>query len=248
MKNSVIGMALALSLLGGTSALAEHDHGGQGADGPQGGSPGGGGHGVLHGGSGPQGGPPGGGAPHGGLAPQGGPPAGGGEHRFFDRGGPGGGQPVQGWQDRGGRDHGQGGQDWRQGGGDRGQDWGHDRGGHDRSQDRFQGGDHNRGFGGDGDRPRYDRRAYPGSIRPDHRYRWRGGEWYPPEGYYYRHWGYGMRLPYGWYDQQWYIDDYYDYDLPIPPYGYEWVRVGPDALLIDLDTGMVVEAEYGLFW
>jgi Ni/Co efflux regulator RcnB len=35
--------------------------------------------------------------------------------------------------------------------------------------------------------------------------------------------------------------------LPPPPLGYAWVRVGPDALLVNLTNGTVVEAVYGLF-
>jgi Ni/Co efflux regulator RcnB len=98
-----------------------------------------------------------------------------------------------------------------------------------------------------GARPRYDPQYFPRVFRPDHAFAWRGAAWRAQPGYYYRRWGYGERLPFGWYDTRWYIDDYYDYDLPVPPYGYEWVRVGPDALLVDLDDGTVVESAYGLF-
>jgi hypothetical protein len=104
------------------------------------------------------------------------------------------------------------------------------------------------GFRPGGARPSYSAQYFPRVFRPTQRYAWRGGYWSPPPGYYYRQWGYGDRLPYGWYDEQWYIDDYYYYDLPVPPYGYEWVRVGPDALLVDLDEGTVVESVYGLFY
>jgi Ni/Co efflux regulator RcnB len=99
-----------------------------------------------------------------------------------------------------------------------------------------------------GDRPRYDAQYYPRSFQPSRRFAWRGAVWRPQPGYYYRRWGYGERLPFGWFDRRWYIDDYYYYDLPVPPYGYEWIRVGPDALLIDLDDGEVVESVYGLFY
>jgi Ni/Co efflux regulator RcnB len=85
-------------------------------------------------------------------------------------------------------------------------------------------------------------------FHPSHQYSWRGSAWRPQPNYYYRHWGYGDRLPFGWFGAQWFIDDYYFYDLPVPPYGYEWIRVGPDALLVNLATGMVVESVYGLFY
>jgi len=34
----------------------------------------------------------------------------------------------------------------------------------------------------------------------------------------------------------------------LPPVGCEWVRVGSDALLVDIWTGEVLSVEYGLFW
>jgi len=97
-------------------------------------------------------------------------------------------------------------------------------------------------------RPRYSAQYFPRVFQPDRQYAWRGGVWSGPPGYYYRHWGYGDRLPYGWFAAQWFINDYYYYDLAVPPYGYEWVRVGPDALLVDTDDGTVVESVYGIFY
>jgi Ni/Co efflux regulator RcnB len=35
--------------------------------------------------------------------------------------------------------------------------------------------------------------------------------------------------------------------LEVPPAGYEWVRVGSDALLIDTNTGEILQTEYGVF-
>jgi Ni/Co efflux regulator RcnB len=104
------------------------------------------------------------------------------------------------------------------------------------------------GYRPGGPQPRYDPRYFPRNYRPARTYAWRGSAWRPQPGFYYRRWAYGDRLPFGWFGPQWYIDDYYYYDLPVPPYGYEWVRVGPDALLVDLDSGAVVSAVYGLFY
>ncbi len=109
------------------------------------------------------------------------------------------------------------------------------------------------GFGAPGsapgsDRPRYDPQHFPRSVRAHQRYDWRGSRgWHDQPGFYYQRWAYGMFLPTGWFTQDYWIDDYEDYDLPVPPYGYEWVRSGPDALLVDTYTGEVVEAVYGLF-
>ena len=104
------------------------------------------------------------------------------------------------------------------------------------------------GFTPGGDRPRYDAQHFPPQVRAHQRYDWRGGHpWQNQPGWYYRRWAFGMFLPAGWYVQDYWIEDYDDYDLPVPPYGYEWVRNGPDALLVDTYTGEVVEVVYGLF-
>ena len=36
--------------------------------------------------------------------------------------------------------------------------------------------------------------------------------------------------------------------LPIPPIGYEYVRVGDDVLLVDMFSGRVVQVIYDVFW
>lgn len=68
-----------------------------------------------------------------------------------------------------------------------------------------------------------------------------------PRGWYQQNWGYGQFLPYGWYDQQYYLDWNY-FGLPNPPIGCEWVRVGNDALLVDVWSGEVLSVSSGLFW
>ena len=35
--------------------------------------------------------------------------------------------------------------------------------------------------------------------------------------------------------------------LEIPPAGYEWVRVGNDAMLVNIANGEILQAEYGVF-
>ncbi len=267
----------ALALMAGTSASAQdehHDHGDRGAPPPHA-APQGGGHpapgpapaarpapqgpvapaGPRY--TGPQGGAPAYRAPaQPNAAQQGGPGqwrGRGGEQpggRPQDQGGPNGagfqgdqrGQGERG--DRGdfhqGRPNGGGFQGDQRGQGDRG-----DRG------DFHQG---RPGWGAPGfnpggrDHPRYDPHFYPREIRPDREFRWRGGDWRPQRGFYYRRWAYGEYLPFGWFDQSYWVSDYWDYDLPVPPYGYQWVRVGPDVLLISLSNGFVAETIYGLFY
>jgi Ni/Co efflux regulator RcnB len=84
------------------------------------------------------------------------------------------------------------------------------------------------------------------NMRAQHRFRI--GSYRGPHGYHYRRWAFGMFLPEIYFAQDYWISDYSDYDLDDPPDGYVWVRYGPDALLIDEDTGAIVEVEYGVFY
>jgi Ni/Co efflux regulator RcnB len=72
--------------------------------------------------------------------------------------------------------------------------------------------------------------------------------WRPPVGYYVRAWNFGDYLPYGWYQPDWQIIDPWAYGLPLPPPGFDWVRVGADALMVDLDSGEIVQVVRNVFW
>lgn len=103
------------------------------------------------------------------------------------------------------------------------------------------------GYRGPQQRPRtFDRRVYQRSFQAQHRYR--GGFYRKPPGWYYRRWNYGQILPFAFFARDYWLNDYYDYDLMTPPYGYEWVRYGDDALLVDVRTGMILQVEYGVFY
>jgi len=69
-----------------------------------------------------------------------------------------------------------------------------------------------------------------------------------PQGYYARRWSWGQVLPSAFWARDYWLSDYYDYDLPPPPFGAIWVRVGNDALLIDQDSGEIIEVDYGVFY
>ena len=58
----------------------------------------------------------------------------------------------------------------------------------------------------------------------------------------------GDRLPSSYYARRYVIHDYWRFDLYEPPYWAHWVRVRNDALLIDRDTGEVMDAVYDLYW
>jgi Ni/Co efflux regulator RcnB len=74
------------------------------------------------------------------------------------------------------------------------------------------------------------------------------GPYSPPYGWYVRSWGFGDFLPRGWFGQPYWIDDFWYYDLPYPPPGFHWVRVGDDALLVDDYSGRVVQVVDDIFW
>ncbi len=77
---------------------------------------------------------------------------------------------------------------------------------------------------------------HPGPIGP-------GPYW--PVGFH--RWGYGEYLPPALFAPAAYVVDYASYELGAPPADCEWVRNGPDALLVNLDTGMVIQVVPGAF-
>jgi Ni/Co efflux regulator RcnB len=69
---------------------------------------------------------------------------------------------------------------------------------------------------------------------------------YPP-GWAYRRWTAGAVLPGLFLTSLYFYSDWATLDLPAPPPGYQWVRYGPDLLLVQLGTGQVVDVAYGVF-
>ena len=127
--------------------------------------------------------------------------------------------------DHGGGDRGGGDRDW----GDRG--WGDRRGGNWDRDERNRRGDGDRGW------------SYRGEDHsrfhvPPYRYPYNWG---------YRSWRVGERLPYLFLSDLYYID-FGPYGLPRPPYGYRWVRFGPDVLLVNVYTGEIVDVVYDIFY
>jgi Ni/Co efflux regulator RcnB len=73
------------------------------------------------------------------------------------------------------------------------------------------------------------------------------GDYHGPEGYAYHRWGFGDNLPREYWAQNYWIGDYLSFGLIGPPGGYTWVRYGPDAVLVDENTGNIIQVEYGVF-
>jgi Ni/Co efflux regulator RcnB len=73
------------------------------------------------------------------------------------------------------------------------------------------------------------------------------GVYVGPSGYSYSRYSVGMRAPKMFLGGHYVVAHYSTYGLETPPMGLTWIRVGDDALLIDGNTGEVVQADYGLF-
>ena len=73
------------------------------------------------------------------------------------------------------------------------------------------------------------------------------GPYHPPRGWRPHRWVYGDILPRAYWAAPYVIADYWLFALEIPPAGCEWVRVGSDAVLVDMRTGEVLETVYDLY-
>jgi Ni/Co efflux regulator RcnB len=91
----------------------------------------------------------------------------------------------------------------------------------------------------------FDRGAYQHNFQAARVYRI--GPYYRPAGWVERRWGFGMVLPRAYWAAPYLIADYWLFALEVPPAGYEWVRVGGDAMLVNITTGEILQAEYGVF-
>ena len=73
------------------------------------------------------------------------------------------------------------------------------------------------------------------------------GPYHRPSGWHAHVWTHGEILPRAYWAPQYILSDYWLFALEVPPAGYEWVRDGSDALLINIDTGEILQVEYGVF-
>src|SRR5579862_4695212 len=92
---------------------------------------------------------------------------------------------------------------------------------HSNGQNMMQGGNAMMGHG-NGDHQNFDRHAFQrnfNATRHFHADRYRR-----PDGWYNHRWVYGEILPAFFWSQNYWIGDYYDYDLPDPPPGFIWIR------------------------
>lgn len=74
------------------------------------------------------------------------------------------------------------------------------------------------------------------------------GAYHRPAGWVSHRWVYGQILPRAyWASSEYILADYWLFGLEIPPVGYEWVRDDDDALLVNIQTGEILQVEYGVF-
>jgi len=74
------------------------------------------------------------------------------------------------------------------------------------------------------------------------------GPYYAPyRGYYYNPLEIGIVLDSLFYNRNYWIDPGY-YDLPPAPPGAEWVRYYNDVVLVDMDSGQVIDVIHDFFW
>jgi len=70
---------------------------------------------------------------------------------------------------------------------------------------------------------------------------------YPP-GWGYRRWAVGAALPPLFLAPAYYYSGWATLGLPPPEPGFQWVRYGPDLLLVNVATGQVVDVIYDAFY
>jgi len=69
-----------------------------------------------------------------------------------------------------------------------------------------------------------------------------------PHGWAYRRWAVGAILPPLFLAPAYFYADWATLGLDPPQPGFQWVRYGPDLLLVNVTTGAVVDVVYGVFY
>jgi Ni/Co efflux regulator RcnB len=70
---------------------------------------------------------------------------------------------------------------------------------------------------------------------------------YPP-GFAYRRWAVGAALPPIFLAREYWYADWAGLGMAPPPPGFQWVRYGPDLLLVNVITGQVADVAYDVFY
>jgi Ni/Co efflux regulator RcnB len=92
------------------------------------------------------------------------------------------------------------------------------------------------------------RRQRPAGYRPARVHRVHATVFHYPRGYHYRRWNSGSILPRVFLSRYYYYPSWYDLGFGPPPPGYQWVRYGPDLLLVNVYTGRIRDVAYNVFY
>jgi Ni/Co efflux regulator RcnB len=87
--------------------------------------------------------------------------------------------------------------------------------------------------------------TYRKTVTSKHRYN--AAAFVAPSGYTYRRFSVGEHVPSLLLSDSVVLSDYQNYALETPPSGLTWIRDGQDALLVDMRTGEVIQADYDVF-
>jgi Ni/Co efflux regulator RcnB len=90
-----------------------------------------------------------------------------------------------------------------------------------------------------------DRNAYHHNFQASRGYHI--GPYHRPPGWAEHRWVYGEILPRAYWAPEYVLADYWLFALEVPPAGFEWVRDGGDALLVNVGNGEILQVEYGVF-
>jgi Ni/Co efflux regulator RcnB len=71
--------------------------------------------------------------------------------------------------------------------------------------------------------------------------------YYYPRGYSHRSWQVGYYLPRPFLSSGYYVD-YRPYGIAPPPYGYRWVRVDGDLLLVEIASALIADILFGFYY
>jgi Ni/Co efflux regulator RcnB len=69
-----------------------------------------------------------------------------------------------------------------------------------------------------------------------------------PQGWEYRRWEIGAALPPLFLAPDYYYPDWAALGLEPPPPGCQWLRYGPDLLLVDMNSGQILDTAYDVFY
>ncbi|MBS0273496.1 MAG: RcnB family protein [Proteobacteria bacterium] len=86
---------------------------------------------------------------------------------------------------------------------------------------------------------------YRKTVTSKHRYD--AAAFVAPSGFTYRRFSVGEHVPNALLGDSVVLNDYRNYALETPPAGLTWIRDGQDALLVDVRTGEVIQADYDVF-